>query len=73
MTHLAKHVPSRMDDSAYRLLCAQVLQRDGWRCQQCGSRTNLEVHHRLFRSRRGGDTEENLITLCHECHRAIHG
>ena len=50
----------------------QVLQRDGWRCQNCGSLTNLQVHHLKFRSRLGDDAESNLITLCASCHRAIH-
>jgi len=38
--------------------------RDVWRCQFCGSMTNLEVHHQQFRSHSGDDTEANLITLC---------
>jgi len=72
MTHLPKHAPSRLDGSTYQMLRARVLKRDKWRCQQCGSKMNLEVHHRLLRSRHGDDSEENLVTLCHECHRAIH-
>jgi hypothetical protein len=31
----------------------QVLRRDGWRCQSCGAMSNLEVHHKEFRSRSG--------------------
>jgi 5-methylcytosine-specific restriction endonuclease McrA len=34
--------------------------------------TNLEVHHREFRSHSGADSEENLITLCADCHRRAH-
>ena len=74
MTRLAKDPPpSRLDAGAYRQLRERVLERDGWRCQKCGSRTNLEVHHHQFRSRQGDDSEDNLITVCHNCHRAIHG
>ena len=51
----------------------QILQRDGWRCQHCGAYTNLEVHHRTFRSHQGEDSEDNLITLCHICHATMHG
>jgi 5-methylcytosine-specific restriction endonuclease McrA len=61
MTRLAKNAPSRMDGGAYRQLRARVLQRDGWRCQECGSRTNVEVHHCQFRSRHGDDAEKNLV------------
>jgi 5-methylcytosine-specific restriction endonuclease McrA len=62
----------QLDPDAYRQLCRQVLQRDGWRCQVCGSRANLQMHHTLLRSQSGDDIEENLITLCWECHDQIH-
>ena len=62
----------QLDPSAYDDLRLQVLQRDAWRCQICGSGQNLEVHHKNFRSRRGDDSEENLITLCTICHRIMH-
>jgi 5-methylcytosine-specific restriction endonuclease McrA len=62
----------KLDPDNYRTLRKQVLERDGWRCQSCGSLRNLEVHHRKFRSRLGDDTVENLITLCADCHRATH-
>jgi 5-methylcytosine-specific restriction endonuclease McrA len=35
--------------------------------------SNLEVHHKEFRSHSGHDSEENLITLCHRCHTLAHG
>jgi len=50
----------------------QVLRRDGWRCQVCGSRQNLQVHHKQFRSHLGDDDDSNLITLCAGCHEAQH-
>jgi 5-methylcytosine-specific restriction endonuclease McrA len=37
-----------------------------------GSLQNLQVHHLKLRSRSGGDMEQNLITLCAECHLQIH-
>ena len=62
----------RLDASAYRALQRKILERDGWRCQACGANSGLEVHHIERRSRLGEDSENNLITLCSECHRAIH-
>ena len=56
----------------YSLLHRSVLQRDGWRCQSCGSRAGLEVDYITPRSKLGHDVEQNLITLCCECHRLIH-
>jgi 5-methylcytosine-specific restriction endonuclease McrA len=67
-----KHLRVRMDAKVYRTLHRKILERDGWRCQACGSMSGLEVHHMERRSRRGDDSEENLITLCSNCHRLIH-
>jgi ATP-dependent DNA helicase RecQ len=62
----------RLEPEAYEELRQQVLRRDGWRCQSCGSMTNVEVHHQGFRSQGGHDSELNLITLCNSCHRQVH-
>jgi 5-methylcytosine-specific restriction endonuclease McrA len=62
----------RLDSKSYSELHRQVLERDGWRCQVCGSMQNLQVHHLKFRSQSGGDVEQNLITLCGECHAQMH-
>jgi len=62
----------RLDSASYDKLRQQVLRRDAWRCQACGAMSNLEVHHQEFRSRSGNDSEENLITLCDDCHRLVH-
>jgi len=63
-----KLVHPRLDTVTYESLRRQVLRRDGWRCQSCGTMANLEVHHKQFRSQSGQDSEENLITLCVDCH-----
>lgn len=58
---------------AFQLAKPLVLDRDG-SCTICGSKKGLHVHH-LDNS---GSTEdcdnslENLTTLCHDCHSAIH-
>ena len=62
----------RLDPVSYEGLRRQVLRRDGWRCQFCGTMSNLEVHHQQFRSHSGEDSEGNLITLCAACHRRAH-
>jgi 5-methylcytosine-specific restriction endonuclease McrA len=68
----AKVVPLRLQPLQYENLRRQILRRDGWRCQSCGAMSNLEVHHREFRSHSGADSEENLITLCSVCHAIVH-
>jgi ATP-dependent DNA helicase RecQ len=62
----------RLDPLSYESLRQQVLRRDGRRCQSCGTMSNLEVHHKEFRSHSGADSEENLITLCAVCHARAH-
>lgn len=50
-----------------------ILHRDNYTCQCCGKKnTRLEVHHIKFRSIGGTDDEENLITLCKDCHKGVH-
>lgn len=54
---------------------AMVLNRDNYTCQYCRGKHKdfrLEVHHIIFRSNGGSDEQENLITLCHTCHKALH-
>ena len=57
---------------AYDKLHQQILRRDNWRCESCGTMSNLEVHHGQFRSHSGEDSEDNLITLCTACHARVH-
>jgi 5-methylcytosine-specific restriction endonuclease McrA len=67
-----KRARVRLKPELYEKLRNQVLRRDGWRCQSCGTMSNLEVHHKRFRSQSGDDSEQNLITLCTACHDAVH-
>jgi 5-methylcytosine-specific restriction endonuclease McrA len=43
----------------------------GWRCESCGRRTRLEVHHRTYQ-RLGAERLEDLQVLCERCHSAKH-
>jgi len=72
MSYVAKRPRLKLAVEQYQQLHRQVLERDRWRCQSCGSRKNLEVHHIRPRARLGDDMEGNLITLCAACHRNIH-
>jgi 5-methylcytosine-specific restriction endonuclease McrA len=49
-----------------------VYRRDGFRCASpvC-TRRDVTPHHLVFRSRGGGDEEENVASLCVWCH--LHG
>jgi len=62
----------RLNPDSYRKLRTEVLERDGWRCQNCGTTKRLQVHHLRSRSELGDDAAENLITLCADCHAQFH-
>ena len=50
-----------------------ILHRECYTCQCCGKKNiRLEVHHIIYRSQGGTDDENNLITLCEDCHSKIH-
>lgn len=54
----------------YRHIQEVVFQRDDHTCQKCASRDNLLAHHI-----NGDDNDNalvNLITLCSNCHLALH-
>jgi 5-methylcytosine-specific restriction endonuclease McrA len=63
----------KLDPKKYAIVRTRVPERDGWRCQECGSMEGLEVHHIKPRSQLGGDVMHNLITLCVDCHGKCHG
>lgn len=56
----------------------EILERDGWKCQEpdCGDKTaTLHVHHRWYEP--GADPwdagDDALVTLCESCHEAERG
>ena len=50
-----------------------IRNRDNYTCQCCGKKNiRLEVHHIIYRSNSGTNDENNLITLCENCHNNVH-
>ncbi len=51
-----------------------VLERDRHLCQLCRkkSQKRLIVHHVVPSEDNGADSQDNLVTLCHECHSLVH-
>ena len=60
----------RMDGkpSNWQQIIERVRNRDNERCRNCGSESDLEVHHVVPVRRGGSHSISNLITLCHDCH-----
>lgn len=59
----------------------EVLRRDGYKCQECGwshiewnpsDPRHLELHHVIPHAQGGGNTVDNLRTLCTVCHDKLH-
>lgn len=63
------------DDSDYSEFRKKVLKRDGRKCQMCGSKKKLHVHHIYrwadYHSLRY--STDNGITLCKDCHKKVTG
>jgi len=56
-----------------------IYKRDDHKCQNCGvsggesRHIELHAHHIVPKSRGGSHQKSNLITLCKDCHNAVHG
>lgn len=48
------------------------LEVDGCQCVICGSKNNLNVHHLTYKNIMQEDVENDLITLCKNCHTMLH-
>jgi 5-methylcytosine-specific restriction endonuclease McrA len=49
----------------------RVLIRAGYRCELCGSRGLIDVHHKTY-ERYGDELLSDLIALCRPCHQKFH-
>jgi 5-methylcytosine-specific restriction endonuclease McrA len=58
--------------SEYKKLRIAILTRDNHQCTKCGRKSNLHLHHIIYRSKGGGNELDNLITLCRYCHKETH-
>jgi len=46
----------------------EILKRDNHKCRYCGDTNNLEIHHVIPVSHGGNKKDDNLCTLCKNCH-----
>lgn len=56
----------------WRSIRARKLQQSDYKCQLCGCKESLEVHHNTY-CRVGSEDMSDLIVLCRECHEKHHG
>lgn len=50
----------------------QGKERDLYTCQICGSGNHTEGHHLFDYAFGGAADKDNIITLCHDCHKDVH-
>lgn len=56
---------------AWKILRQKVLRRDNHKCQSCGRKDSLEVHHITYENFTNESLDE-LVTLCRYCHQDHH-
>lgn len=52
---------------------AEVLGRAESACEECGGRSQVELHHLTYRPVASAAVMDNLFALCGPCHREVHG
>lgn len=62
----------RLSHYKYNKLKRHVADRDNNCCVICGME-GTDIHHIVFRSQGGEDTEDNLVVLCRRHHTMAHG
>lgn len=61
----------RMGTLQWQVERGLALERDHFRCQNCGSEAQLVVHHRTY-DHVGDEWPEDLVVLCWNCHEHEH-
>ena len=64
----------KLKDPNWRKRREEIFRRDNFQCQKCGSRLNIQVHHKKYNYKKHPweYPDIDLITLCGYCHRKEH-
>lgn len=70
----------KLEDFRWKSKSLQIKKRDKFTCLNCGSKKNLNVHHRQYHFIKSLNQHKNpwdypsdiLITLCKDCHLTGH-
>ena len=61
-----------LESDHWKQLREQTFERDGHRCQHCGTPKNLRGHHVIYRKDLEKCTPKDIMTLCDSCHHQEH-
>ena len=69
-----KEYKKQIADKRWKEKRNSILKRDGNKCQLCGSKYNLQVHHKFYDTTKFAweYNNDDLITLCKLCHSKQH-
>jgi len=63
----------QLRDKRWKLKRLDILRRDGFKCQICGYfGDRVNVHHLKYTGMAWDAPDNDLITLCRECHNKLH-
>ena len=70
-----KSYSEKLKDIRWQKKRLQVMERDGWKCRDCGAEgETLHVHHCHYEKGGPWETPDNLLmTLCADCHEVRQG
>lgn len=63
---------SYIHSSTWRNRRKRALELANYKCEKCGCKENLHVHH-LSYEHFGDELDNELQVLCRECHQRVHG
>lgn len=61
-----------LGSEAWKVKRAERLEIDGRKCQGCTLSGFLDVHHKTYRNIGDENVQDDLVSLCRNCHNATH-
>lgn len=69
---MEKSYSELLKDPRWQKKRLKILERDGWRCKLCYSTVKtLNVHHLKYNGKPWEADNDDLITLCKDCHEIV--
>lgn len=60
-----------LQSDEWRLKRNKLLNHRGYKCENCSSKKNLQIHHLTY-ERLGFELDNDLVILCQKCHESVH-
>ncbi len=56
----------------WKAIRKRIFKLRGKKCEMCGSRSSIHVHHLTYKRFGGDELDEDLLVVCSECHHGLH-